>query len=540
MQKPKKPPDPAPPHLLCSSLPSLSSFTLDFHPLRLNTARIFALNWSLDCPSHAPSSTGITSQFIDPLSAIVARKSSLSKILDVTIGLTIPDRNHWTPAWLLIRPRSRLVCFLIVYRFSSVPVVPDISIQMQGSSPEAAAALLSRFETSFTLCLFQVCGLLLCPILSLFHLLWCFSDCSLLCCCTKFGLLSLYWGIRPGYVCDCFRLPCCFSWGYHSTLVLDASGRFGGKGLIGLLALFRELAGLRFASLVTRLLKPRCLSGFLCLVLVSVAYNAKYFNAVVLTLSFSFGITIDLSHLNDWGKYFFFWCNPAKLTWICAYSLWLSNFIDSMALVHCEHVYVWLMVLVLPSMMFHHAHQGLCSKWWRVSLTFREKLGLSFPGSRFVFLEIFLCCLEPSHWVLHSCLGLSLTISASGLPCPVCAVGIISLICVWMWGQGLCSSTPMVQLLYTRSFWLCCQVQHLCLPRLQLGLIGDAPHREGLHQFMMSFCARPLTVWAELFLSGRFPSFWLSRLLVSLYAQKDVTRHPYFCWHLVFFPDCLG
>ena len=51
---------------------------------------------------------------------------------------------------------------------------------------------------------------------------------------------------------------------------------------------------------------------------------------------------------------------------------------------------------------------------------------------------------------------------------------------------------------------------------------------------MMRFCASPPKFRDKIFLSWGRPSFWLSRLLVSLYAQKNVTRCSYFCWKLAF------
>uniref|UniRef100_A0A7C9EXW6 Uncharacterized protein n=1 Tax=Opuntia streptacantha TaxID=393608 RepID=A0A7C9EXW6_OPUST len=153
MLKPKKPPDPSQLPLLCSSLPSLPSVSLDYPSLSLTPARSFALIWTPHRFSLAPFSrsgqllacvvsTAIKRRLIASLTTLFERCSSLSKVLDATIGSTTPDRS---PAFLPIRTRSRSVCLPAVSRFSAVAVVTDLIIQTKGALHEAdGAALLHR------------------------------------------------------------------------------------------------------------------------------------------------------------------------------------------------------------------------------------------------------------------------------------------------------------------------------------------------------------------------------------------------------------
>ena len=116
--------------------------------------------------------TVIKRHLIAALMAIFKRYSSPLKVLDGTIGTTTPDQ---TPSFLLIRTRSRSVRLPAVSWFNSVSVVTDLDIQTQGFLHEEDGVVpLNRFETFFNLCAFQVCGLVVCPIIFLFKLFWCF------------------------------------------------------------------------------------------------------------------------------------------------------------------------------------------------------------------------------------------------------------------------------------------------------------------------------------------------------------------------------
>ena len=152
MPKPKKPPDPPQLQLLCSSRPYLPSYSLAPHSLNLNPARSFVLSRSFDRFSHAPFSRS------GPLMACFV-STSIKRYLIVPLTAIF----------------KRSVCFPVVSRFSSVSMVTDLNIQTQGSLHEAdGAAPVNRFEIFFTLCVFQVCGLLDCTIIFLFQLIWCF------------------------------------------------------------------------------------------------------------------------------------------------------------------------------------------------------------------------------------------------------------------------------------------------------------------------------------------------------------------------------
>uniref|UniRef100_A0A7C9AYF2 Uncharacterized protein n=1 Tax=Opuntia streptacantha TaxID=393608 RepID=A0A7C9AYF2_OPUST len=191
--KPKKPPDPLPPHLLCPLLSSMHSFSFGIHSLR-----------SL-IEHHLPLS----------VPTLVRWCSSPSSLFATKFGSYAPEGK---PTTLPIRLRSRAVLFRTTSNCRSV-------------SGTIGAVPLNRFANVFPLSDFQVCGLNFYSIIFLLQLLWSFSDTSLLCCCPGFGLMLLYNGLPRCYEFGYCRPLGCITWCYVLQLTMAAFCPSSGKGV---------------------------------------------------------------------------------------------------------------------------------------------------------------------------------------------------------------------------------------------------------------------------------------------------------------------
>uniref|UniRef100_A0A7C8ZGG3 Uncharacterized protein n=1 Tax=Opuntia streptacantha TaxID=393608 RepID=A0A7C8ZGG3_OPUST len=134
--KPKKPPDPSQPHLLCSPLPSLHSFSFGIQSL----------------------SSVIEHHLKPSMPTILRWCSSPSSFLAAKIGSSAPEGKSTT---LQIRIRSRSVLFRAISRYHSISATTALDIHFQEIlHEEDGVAPLNRFGIVSPLCEFQISLLL--------------------------------------------------------------------------------------------------------------------------------------------------------------------------------------------------------------------------------------------------------------------------------------------------------------------------------------------------------------------------------------------